>query len=269
MDETVQFLLQFKIYAVGAWLVLLFALERWRPRARPPSDPSVDPGRWGWRRLVRNGLLWGINSGLSPLVVIPITAFATTIAIDWRAGLTMPAWWSFWHWLAIDILILDLFIYGWHRLVHTVPLLWRFHEVHHLDETLDTTSAVRFHFGEVLLSALARGVVVILADIPLASVLVFETFVLIASLFHHSNVRVPGWLERPLSRVIITPSIHWVHHHAVRRDTDSNYGTIFSFWDRLFASLSPTKRTPTMKIGVEKRHERPVVRLLARPLDPP
>lgn len=268
MDDTLQSLLALKIYAVGVWLIFLFVAERVRPRAHPPA-PSLPTGRWGLRRLARNAVLWGINSALSPLVIIPATALATTVAWDWRAGLAMPGWWGFWHWLAVDILILDLFIYVWHRAVHTVPFLWRFHEVHHLDETLDTTSAVRFHFGEVLMAASARAVVVIVADIPLASVLVFETLVLIASLFHHANIRVPGWLERPLSRLIITPSIHWVHHHARRADTDSNYGTIFSFWDRLFASRSRTQRTPTMRIGVEKRHERAAVGLLLRPLDPP
>ena len=75
----------------------------------------------------------------------------------------------------------------------------------------------------------------------------------------------PAGLEKVLARLIITPSIHWVHHHAVRRDTDSNYGTLFSFWDRLFRSFSPNPRRPEMKIGVERRPERPLLGLLARP----
>jgi sterol desaturase/sphingolipid hydroxylase (fatty acid hydroxylase superfamily) len=93
----------------------------------------------------------------------------------------------------------------------------------------------------------------------------FETLVLMAAIFHHSNLRLPGGLEQGLSRVIITPSIHWVHHHAVRADTDSNYGTFFSFWDRLFGTASPHPRVLDMKIGVEKRPEKGFLALLVSP----
>jgi sterol desaturase/sphingolipid hydroxylase (fatty acid hydroxylase superfamily) len=90
--------------------------------------------------------------------------------------------------------------------------------------------------------------------------------VLFASIFQHSNLRLPRAFERPLSYLLITPSIHWVHHHAVQRDTDSNYGTVLSLWDRLFGSLSPTARTPTMEIGTQGRAERDFLGLLANPV---
>lgn len=124
---------------------------------------------------------------------------------------------------------------------------------------------MRFHFGEVALSACVRAVVIIVFDIPLASVVLFEALVLISAIFHHSDARLPPKLEAALSKVIITPSIHWVHHHALRRDTDSNYGTIFSFWDPLFRSRSATRRWPAMPIGVEGRHDHPLLRLLIEP----
>jgi len=146
-----------------------------------------------------------------------------------------------------------------------VPLLWRFHEVHHLDEFLDVTTGVRFHLGEVLLSALVRFAVIVILAIPLTSVIVFETLLLLATIFHHSNVRLPKRFEQLLSLVIVTPSIHWVHHHALRRDTDSNYATVLSVWDRLFDSRSATQRTPDLVIGVEKDHDRPFLPLLLRP----
>ncbi len=117
----------------------------------------------------------------------------------------------------------------------------------------------------MLLSALARAAVIVLLDIPIASVLVFETLLLVAAIFHHSNLRLATGLERALARVGITPSIHWVHHHARRSDTDSNYGTIFSFWDPLFDSRSATPRSPGMPIGVETRGEQSLARLLLRP----
>ena len=162
-------------------------------------------------------------------------------------------------------MLLDLLIYWWHRANHRLPLLWRFHQVHHLDRFLDTTSALRFHFGEVLLSALARAAVIVLLDIPIASVLVFETLVLVAAIFHRSSLRLAAGFERTRARVVITPSIHWEHHHAPRSDTDSNYGTIFSFWDPLFASRSATPRSPGMPIGVDTCGEQRLARLLLRP----
>ena len=241
---------------------LAFALwERWRPAVASPLLLRLGSStRAAWRRLARNLGLFGLNALLAPLIVLPITWWAGGFSLGLR-----PDALSGWPGLVLDILILDFWIYWWHRANHELPLLWRFHQVHHLDELLDTTSAVRFHFGEVVLSALARVPVIIALDIPLAAVVIFEGLVLAGALFHHSDARIPPGLERMLSRVIITPSIHWVHHHAIRADTDSNYGTIFSFWDRLFRSRSRTRRFPDMKIGVERMRDRPLLRLLVAP----
>ncbi len=259
MEDTAGALLQYKGAAVAAWLLLLFVLERLMPAAPAPTED----GRWGWKRLLRNVGLWLVNTGLSPLIVIPVSLWAAAHSLGWR-----PEGWDGWPALLVDLLVLDFLIYWWHRANHMVPFLWRFHEIHHLDHFLDTTSAVRFHFGEVLLSALARAVIIVVLDIPFTSVVVFEAVVLASALFHHSNLRLPAGLERALSRVIITPSIHWVHHHAVRSDTDSNYGTLFSFWDPLFGSRSRTRRTQDMPIGVERLPERAWLDLVVRPFRP-
>lgn len=240
--------------AVTAWIVLILLAERLAPAVAR---------RGGWPRVLRNAALFAVNIGLSRLAVIPITVFAAGMTLDWR-----PAWFDGGWSILLDLLLLDLWIYFWHRANHVVPFLWRFHEIHHLDEFLDASSAVRFHAGEVLMSAGVRAVVIVLLDIPLASVLLFETLVLVSAVFQHSNLRLPAGLERALSRVIITPSIHWVHHHAVRRDTDSNYGTMLSIWDRIFATLSPTPRTPAMEIGVERAHDTGFLSLLTRPFRP-
>jgi sterol desaturase/sphingolipid hydroxylase (fatty acid hydroxylase superfamily) len=254
MQAGLETLLAWKSAAVGAWFLLLFTAERWRPAAVPRlSEP-------GWRRLLRNALLWAANAVLSPLAVVPISAFAAQQALAWR-----PAWWNGSGGLLLDVVLLDVLIYWWHRANHVVPVLWRFHAVHHLDRFLDASSAVRFHFGEVLLSALARAAIIVLLAFPLRSVLAFETLVLIAAMFHHSNLRLPPALEQALSWVVVTPSIHWVHHHRRRADTDANYCTILSAWDRLFASRSAYRRTPDMPIGVEGREELPVLGLLTAP----
>ncbi len=272
MEDSIEVLLPWKGVAAFVWLVLFFTAERLRPAARetpapaaapvaaPVAAPAAAPASGGWWRVARNLGLWLANVGLSPLVVLPVSLWATGHHLGWR-----PEWWSGAPGLALDIVLLDFLIYWWHRANHVVPLLWRFHEVHHLDRFLDTTTALRFHFGEVLLSALARAAVIALLDVPFTSIVAFETLVLAATLFHHSNLALPGGLERALPKVVITPSIHRVHHRARQQDTDSNYGTIFSFWDPPFGSKSPTQRTPDMPIGVEARAERPFPHLLLRP----
>ena len=239
-----------KAFLVFGFLIAFLALGRIFPFAKVS----------GFRRIAKNLLLAVPNAILSPLVVVPVSALAALWALPWR-----PAWWSGGGGLALDLLLLDGWIYWWHRANHVVPVLWRFHEVHHLDEALDASSALRFHFGEVLLSCLARAAVIFVLAVPLSSVVVFEVVVALATIFHHSNYRVPPALESILSLVIVTPSIHWVHHHAQRSDTDSNYATFLSAWDHLFGSRSKTVRTPEMQVGVEGRHDGDLVELIARP----
>jgi sterol desaturase/sphingolipid hydroxylase (fatty acid hydroxylase superfamily) len=234
-----------------AALVVFLVLERLFPVAQWVG------GLW---RVLKNFGLAGFNALLSPLIVLPVTQFASGHAWDWR-----PDTWTGGWFILFDLLLLDCWIYWWHRVNHVFPVLWRFHEVHHLDETLDASSALRFHFGEVLLSSLVRAAVVILLNIPFTSVVLFEVVVAVSAIFQHSNLRLPTWLERPLSWLIVTPSIHWVHHHAIRRDTDSNYAAILSVWDRIFGSHSTTIRTPDMPIGVEGLRDRAGVELVARP----
>jgi sterol desaturase/sphingolipid hydroxylase (fatty acid hydroxylase superfamily) len=240
-----------KTAGVVAAFIVLCLLER------------LFPARYwigGLQRVMRNVGLAVFNFVASPLIVVPLAAWASTHALDWR-----PAVWSGSWGLVADLIVLDLWIYAWHRMNHVVPFLWRFHEVHHLDEMLDTSSALRFHFGEVILSSLFRAVVIYLLAMPLASVVVFEVLVLISALFHHSNLKLPSGFERLLSFVIVTPAIHWVHHHAKRSDTDSNYATVLSVWDLLFRSRSSFLRTLDMPIGVEGRKERSFLRLIFKP----
>ena len=236
-------------------IVTLLAWERWRPFAAAPKGTS---------RVFKNFALAAMNAGLSRILIVPLTAAAALAAPAWRPGFADGGWF-----ILVDLILLDLWIYWWHRGNHELPFLWRFHEVHHLDRFLDVSSAVRFHFGEVILSALVRAVLIMVMDVPLVSVLIFDSIVLAAAGFHHANIRLPEKVERRLRYVIVTPSHHWVHHHRVREDTDSNYGTVLSLWDRLFGSLSPTPRTPSMDIGTEGREEKPLFGLIVRPAKSP
>jgi sterol desaturase/sphingolipid hydroxylase (fatty acid hydroxylase superfamily) len=250
-------LLAYKGALVGIWLAGLFLAERFWPAAPLPAAVARAP----LARLARNLALAAINFLLSPLVILPLTALAAGHALAWR-----PVWWRGWPGLALDLLLLDFLIYWWHRANHRWHPLWRFHLVHHLDRILDSTSALRFHFGEVLISAAARAGAILLLGFPFLSIVAFETLLLIATIFHHSNLRLPPRLEAALANLVITPSIHWVHHHRRRVDTDSNYGTVFSFWDHLFASRSAARRSPEMEIGVEGADEMDLPGLLLRPV---
>jgi sterol desaturase/sphingolipid hydroxylase (fatty acid hydroxylase superfamily) len=224
-----------KIFIAAAWFATLAAGERLAPSA--PRPPNTDAPR-----LTRNLGLWLANTLMNPIITVPIGAAAAAFQIWTRPDLG-------WAGLILDLLILDLWTYAWHRANHEWPLLWRFHRVHHLDRFLDTTSAVRFHPGEVLVSALARAPLIVLADISLLSLLLFDALALLSALFHHSNVRLPRRLERALRLFVVTPSHHWVHHHNVREDTNSNYATLLTVWDRVFGSWSRRERTADMEIG--------------------
>lgn len=239
------------------WLGLLLCLEYFFPAAPMPASLSEIPSRRWWR--------WGRNMGLASMnalasrfFVLPVTVFAA-----------MHPFWSRsfagWAGLGLDLLLLDFWIYWWHRANHEIPWLWRFHQIHHRDEFLDVTSALRFHFGEVLLSACVRGLVIMIFAISVQSVLIFETFILIAAFFHHSNWRLFPRVEKALSWIVITPGFHWLHHHAVRSDTDSTYGTVLSIWDRIFATLSKEKRVPHMSIGMPGGKEMSFLKLLRQP----
>jgi sterol desaturase/sphingolipid hydroxylase (fatty acid hydroxylase superfamily) len=229
-------------------VVLLLVLERVFPAVSLRENIA---------RLAKNFSFAALNFVMAPLIVIPLSVWASMHAMAWRPDFMTGLW--------VDLLLLDCWIYFWHRANHRIPFLWRFHEVHHLDERLDASSALRFHFGEVTLSAAVRAFVIFALAVPWQHVAVFETLLTLAALFHHSNIKLPAWFERPLSYVIVTPSIHFVHHHAVRADTDSNYSAILSIWDRLFSSRSATKRALDFKIGVEGLADLPIMRLILRP----
>ena len=248
-----QAMLSYKAAIIAAFLALFLIIGALLPVAKLPERP--------FRRIAKNLSLAGLNALVSPLLVIPVTVFAAQWALTWR-----PDWWQGGWGLTLDFVLLDAWLYAWHRANHVLAVLWRFHQVHHLDETLDASTALRFHFGEVVASSLLRAVVIFLLGMPLVSVLLFEIMVALAAIFHHSNLRPPAALERALTWVIVTPSIHWVHHHAQRSDTDSNYATVLSVWDRLFGSRSTTVRTAEMQMGVAGRRDEGFAALLVRPV---
>ena len=151
---------------------------------------------------------------------------------------------------AISFLLFDLWMYAWHRANHRVPFLWRLHRVHHTDPAMDCTTALRFHPGEILLSGLANLPVIVALGMSLETFVLYKSVMVAVILLHHSNLAVPVRIDRGLRRLIVPPSMHRVHHSAIRIETDSNYGTIFSFWDRLFGSLRLREDTQLIRFGI-------------------
>ena len=134
----------------------------------------------------------------------------------------------FWAEVAVGVLWLDLTFYYWHRFNHLRPLLWRFHNVHHVDPDMDVTTSFRFHFGEVLYSTPFRVLQVGLLGISPVTYLLYEFLFNCATMFHHSNVRLPLALERLLNKIFVTPRMHGIHHSALGPETNSNYSVVFS-----------------------------------------
>jgi sterol desaturase/sphingolipid hydroxylase (fatty acid hydroxylase superfamily) len=151
---------------------------------------------------------------------------------------------------ALSFLFMDLAFYYWHVANHRVPFLWRFHNVHHIDPDLDVSTAFRFHFGEIVLSTgfnlLQLSVIGPSAWAFAAYQLVFQAEVI----FHHSNLRLPIDLERLLNRALVTPRMHGIHHSQVQRENNSNFGTVFPWWDRLHRTLRVNIPQDEVVVGI-------------------
>jgi sterol desaturase/sphingolipid hydroxylase (fatty acid hydroxylase superfamily) len=151
----------------------------------------------------------------------------------------------------VAIALLDYTLYLWHILVHRAPMLWRFHRVHHVDLDLDASTALRFHFGELALSTPWRAAQVVVIGVRPEVLRAWQQMTLVSILFHHSNVRLPGRLERLLSLLVMTPRLHGIHHSNRADEMDANWSSGLSVWDRLHRTLRTDVREEAITIGVE------------------
>jgi sterol desaturase/sphingolipid hydroxylase (fatty acid hydroxylase superfamily) len=222
--------------------VVLFAAERLLP-LRVATRPLL-------RRLAVNALTSAVALLAAFLLVRPVAGTvlgwttARGVGVVPRLGLSGVA--AF----AATFLLMDLSFYYWHRANHVVPVLWRFHNVHHLDPDLDVSTALRFHFGEILFSAAFRAAQVAAIGPSAAAYLAYEAVFQAETLFHHSNVRLPLGLERVLSRLVVTPRMHGIHHSQVQAEATANFSTVLNVWDRLHRSLRLDVPQAALAIGV-------------------
>lgn len=153
------------------------------------------------------------------------------------------------------LILFDLWMYFWHRANHQIGFLWLFHRAHHSDTQMDTTTALRFHPGELVLSTLVRLPVLAVLGMTFGQLILFETLLNISTLFHHSNLGLPRSWDRALSFLIVTPDMHRVHHSIERKETNSNYTSLLSFWDRLFKTFRMRDDTRTITLGLTEFRE--------------
>jgi sterol desaturase/sphingolipid hydroxylase (fatty acid hydroxylase superfamily) len=207
------------------------------------------------------GTRWPGNVGIVVLdtvlvrLLVPTTAVGLALVAEARGwglfhALGLPTWAG----VPLSVVALDLAIYLQHVLFHAVPALWRLHRVHHADLDIDVTTGARFHPIEVLLSMGIKLGVVAALGAPTAAVLLFEVLLNATSMFNHSNVRMPIWLDRMLRWVIVTPDMHRVHHSIATRETNSNFGFNLPWWDRVFGTYrdQPAAGHEGMIVGVEQ-----------------
>jgi sterol desaturase/sphingolipid hydroxylase (fatty acid hydroxylase superfamily) len=220
-------------------------------------------GAWKSRRWMTNISVVVISSIclriLFPLAAVGAALWAQSSDSGLFNSIDVPTWIA----AIAAFVILDFAIWLEHWASHRIPILWRIHRVHHSDRGFDLTTALRFHPLEIVISMAWKVLVVILVGAPPVAVLVFEIVLNGASMFNHANARLPGRLDRALRLFIVTPDMHRVHHSSEMRETNSNYGFNFSFWDRLFRTYraEPMAGHHGIEIGLKEYRDDAPARL--------
>ena len=197
-------------------------------------------------------------------IVIPTSAVGFGVLAESRGwGLFNHVPWPMWLAVALAVVLLDLAIYGQHVLFHFVPVLWRFHRMHHADLDVDVTTGTRFHPIEVFLSFGIKFAVIVSIGASPVSVLIFEILLNATSLFNHSNVRLPVRIEPLVRLFVVTPDMHRVHHSIVNRETNSNFGFNLPWWDWLFRTYRPQPQAghDSMTMGIDRFRDPKELRL--------
>jgi sterol desaturase/sphingolipid hydroxylase (fatty acid hydroxylase superfamily) len=219
-------------------LALAVVLQRMSPH-RPIAG--------SWRP---NSRLWALNAVILGAVCAGCACTVSRWASDGAIGLLNQGLVSAWIAIPISVLGMDLVSYFWHRANHAVLFLWRFHQAHHSDSDYTVTTALRFHPGELLLALPLRLLTVVVLGVPIVGVIVFEVIFALANFCEHGNIDLPLKVERSIGRLFVTPALHRRHHGRQARLLDTNYGTIFSLWDRLLSSYGESRSDTRVRTGL-------------------
>jgi sterol desaturase/sphingolipid hydroxylase (fatty acid hydroxylase superfamily) len=243
-NDTISRLTVFTI-TFGIMLVLERALpnRKWRPAL-------------GDSTLIKRQL---VNLSLTAINTIALRALpfiSASLASIWASNNNFGVF----HWLefnqasqfVLSIILLDFCIYWQHRYFHYNKFLWRLHKVHHCDKHLDASTALRFHPVEIVISMLLKSFVAILLGVPLAGLIAFEIILNASALFNHANIKLPLRVDKVLKVLIVTPSMHTIHHSTYKEETNSNYGFFLSIWDRIFHSYKSSCYLNKIIIGISE-----------------
>jgi sterol desaturase/sphingolipid hydroxylase (fatty acid hydroxylase superfamily) len=213
--------------------------------------PFFGVGAGRWLHAARNLAIALLNTTVLALVFSTVTVSTANWSERHGYGLLNRVFPDGLLEFAAGILLLDAWLYLWHRANHRIPFLWRFHRMHHSDNRMDVTTATRFHLGEHVLSATLRLGLIPLLGLRLEHILIHDVLVIAVTQLHHADISL-GRLDRWLSWWIVTPFLHKVHHSRWRPETDSNYSTVFSVWDRLACTLRTRSDPRTIEFGLDE-----------------
>jgi sterol desaturase/sphingolipid hydroxylase (fatty acid hydroxylase superfamily) len=162
----------------------------------------------------------------------------------------LPEWLS----ILIGILVLDLIVYLQHVMFHAVPILWQLHMMHHADLDYDVTTGLRFHPIEIIISMIIKMTAIAALGPSVFTVIIFEIVLNAAAMFNHGNLKLPFNVDKYLRLLVVTPDMHRVHHSVTIRETNSNFGFNFPWWDRMFGTYraQPSAGHEGMAIGLSQ-----------------
>lgn len=252
MQSILAALQQTQTVALIAGLMILFLWESLSPFYAFFDKSLKNRGR----HALRNLIIGGLNAVLVSVLFVGLWFAASVWADELRLGLMhwlqdgtgIPAWI---HALGA-VLLLDAWTYYWHKINHEIPFFWRFHRVHHSDPNMDVTTASRFHIGEIFFSSLFRIPLIVLFGVYLWELVLYETLMFAVVQFHHANINLPEKVDRAMRAVIVTPAMHRVHHSRWQPETDSNYSSLFSFWDRLARTFRLNPDPKSIRLGLDE-----------------
>ncbi len=223
-------------FAVAAGLTL--ALQRVRPHDRLHGPRWVNVALW-----VINAI---IMSAICGACACTVARWAELARVGVLHHIPAPTWVG----IVASVSALDCVSYAWHRANHRIPVLWRFHQVHHSDIDFTVSTAVRFHPGELLLSLPIRLLAIALLGAPARAVVVFEVVFAFSNLFEHGNIELPLAFEQRLAGLVVTPALHRRHHANRRPEINSNFGTILTVWDRILGTYAESSSAARFTTGL-------------------
>jgi sterol desaturase/sphingolipid hydroxylase (fatty acid hydroxylase superfamily) len=234
-----------RIKAAGAvaLLVLFWCWETWRPFFGQREGRLRHAGH-NLAIAVFNTVILGLVFGS---VTVMVSGWAEQNQFGLLNSLGLAGPFRF----VLALVLLDGWMYVWHRANHTIPFLWRFHRMHHSDRHMDVTTATRFHLGEHVGSAVLRLVLIPLVGFEVWNLVIYDTLVIAITQFHHADISIGRW-DRWLRWLIVTPHMHKVHHSDWRLETDSNYSTVLSVWDRLAGTFRMRSDPKTIVFGLKE-----------------